>query len=330
MRKFSDVVGQEQIKAYFHNAIITGNLAHAYIINGEDGTGKEFIARIVASILQCEKGGSEPCGECHSCKQASSSNHPDIITITHEKPKSIGVEDIRRQLNEDVGIKPYQSEHKIYLIPEGEKLTKQAQNALLKTLEEPPGYVVIFILTANLQEILPTITSRSVVLHMKPVRDQEIMDYLMNKLEVPDYQAKLCVSFARGNIGRAKLLATNEEFDKIREETIFLMRHISDLEIKEIGTAIKKLNEHQLALTDSLDVIAVWFRDLLLYKATNDVNMLIFRDEIQAIKKAVQLSDYEGLEKILQAIEKAKERIRANANLDLTMELLMLTIKENS
>ena len=136
MAGFQDIYGQEAMKEHLQNAIRLGKVSHAYIINGERNSGKEFIARIFARTLQCERGGIEPCGECHSCKQAESGNQPDIIRVTHEKPNSIGVEDIRSQVNNDIVIKPYSSPYKIYIINEGEKMTVQAQNALLKTLEE--------------------------------------------------------------------------------------------------------------------------------------------------------------------------------------------------
>ena len=118
MAVFQDIIGQEQLKEHLQNAIRTGKISHAYIINGERFAGKEFIAKIFAAALQCEKGGLEPCGECHSCKQAMSNNHPDIIRVTHEKPGSIGVDDIRSQINGDIAIKPYTSPHQIYIMNE--------------------------------------------------------------------------------------------------------------------------------------------------------------------------------------------------------------------
>ncbi|MBR3807066.1 MAG: DNA polymerase III subunit delta, partial [Lachnospiraceae bacterium] len=169
MAGFKDIIGQEHIKEHLQNAIKLNKTSHAYIIEGERYAGKEFIARIFAATLQCEKGETEPCMECHSCKQAMSQNHPDIIKVMHEKPNSIGVDDIRIQVANDVAIKPYSGPKKIYIINEGEKMTVAAQNALLKTLEEPPAYTVIFILTTNVETLLPTIVSRCVVLSMKPV-----------------------------------------------------------------------------------------------------------------------------------------------------------------
>ena len=330
MRRFADIVGQEQLREHLENAVRMGKVSHAYIINGERNAGKEFIAKTFAMAVQCEnRQDAEPCGECHSCKQARSGNHPDIIFITHEKPGTIGVDDIRRQINGDVAIKPYSGPKKIYIVSEGEKMTVQAQNALLKTLEEPPEYAVILILTDNVNTLLPTILSRCVVLNMKPVRDAQIKEYLMENMGIPDYKADICVAFARGNVGKARLLANSEEFDKVKEEAITLLKYIGEMELHEIVAAIKKINEYKFDVNDYMDILSIWYRDVLLFKATHDVNHLIFREEIQSIRKVADKSTYEGIERIIDALEKSKQRLNANVNFELTMELLLLTIKEN-
>ncbi len=330
MSRFVDIVGQEQLKEHLENAIRLNKVSHAYIINGERNAGKEFIAKTFAMALQCEdRQDVEPCQECHSCKQALSGNHPDIIFINHEKPGTIGVEDIRKQINGDVAIKPYSGPRKIYIMNEGEKMTVQAQNALLKTLEEPPEYAVILILTTNMDSLLPTILSRCVVLNMKPVRDAQIKKFLMDTMEIPDYKADICAAFARGNVGKARLLAKSEEFDKVKEEAVTLLKYINEMELNEIVAAIKKINEYKFDVNDYMDILSIWYRDVLLFKATHDANNLIFREEIQYIRKVADRSTYEGIEKIIDALEKSKQRLSANVNFDLTMELLLLTIKEN-
>lgn len=330
MRRFADIVGQEQLREHLENAVRENKVSHAYIINGERNAGKEFIAKTFAMALQCEnRRDVEPCGECHSCIQALSGSHPDIIFITHEKPGTIGVDDIRKQINGDVAIKPYSGPQKIYIVSEGEKMTVQAQNALLKTLEEPPEYAVILILTDNVNTLLPTILSRCVVLNMKPVRDAQIKEYLMENMEIPDYKADICVAFARGNVGKARLLANSEEFDKVKEEAITLLKYINEMELHEIVAAIKKINEYKFDVNDYMDILSIWYRDVLLFKATHDVNHLIFREEIQHIRKVADKSTYEGIERIIDALEKSKQRLSANVNFELTMELLLLTIKEN-
>ena len=329
MADFRDIIGQEQIKEHLQSAISSGKVSHAYIINGEKSSGKEFIAKVFAMALQCEKGGDNPCQECHSCKQALSGNQPDIVRVMHEKPNTISVDDIRAQINNDVGIKPYSSRYKIYIMNDAEKMTVQAQNAILKTLEEPPEYAVIILLTSNVNSLLPTILSRCVVLNMKPVADEKIRRFLMEQMQVPDYKAEVCVAFARGNIGKAKALAASEDFENVKSEALSLLKYIQDMELHEIVAAIKKISEYKLEINDYLDIMAIWYRDVLLFKATNDVNHLVFREEIQALRRVAQRSSYEGIECVIQSLEKAKNRLNANVNFDLTMELLLLDIKEN-
>lgn len=329
MADFRDIIGQEQIKEHFRNALTAKKISHAYIINGEKSSGKEFIAKIFAMALQCEKGEANPCQECHSCKQALSDNQPDIIRVTHEKPNTISVDDIRGQINNDVAIKPYSSPYKVYIMNEAEKMTVQAQNAILKTLEEPPEYAVILLLTTNVNSLLPTILSRCVVLNMKPVADALVKKYLMEQMQVPDYKAEVCVAFARGNIGKAKMLASSEDFENVKSEALSLLKYIQDMELHEMIAAIKKINDYKLEVSDYLDIIAIWYRDVLLFKATNDVNHLVFREEIQTLRKIARRCSYEGIESVIEALQKAKNRLNANVNFELTMELLMLEIKEN-
>ena len=329
MPSFRDIIGQEQIKEHLQSAIRAGKVSHAYILNGEKSSGKEFIARVFAMTLQCEQGGDNPCQQCHSCKQALSDNQPDIIRVTHEKPNTISVDDIRAQINNDVAIKPYSSPRKIYIVNEAEKMTVQAQNAILKTLEEPPEYAVLILLTTNVNALLPTILSRCVVLNMKPVADQQVKKYLMEQMQVPDYKAEVCVAFARGNIGKAKALASSEDFENVKAEALSLLKYIKDMELHEIIAAIKKITDYKLEINDYLDIMAIWYRDVLLFKATKDANHLVFREEIQTLRKVAGNSSYEGIESVIEALEKAKNRLNANVNFELTMELLMLEIKEN-
>ena len=330
MAGFGDIVGQQQIKGHLQNALSTGKISHAYIINGEKSSGKEFIAKVFAMALQCEEGSMEPCQECRSCKQALSGNHPDIIRVVHEKPNSVSVDDIRTQVNNDVAVKPYSSPYKVYIISEAEKMTVQAQNAILKTLEEPPAYAVILLLTDNVNSLLPTILSRCVVLNMKPVPDALVKEYLCSQLQVPDYKAEVCAAFARGNVGKAKMLATSEDFENIKAEALALLKYIQDMDLNEIVAAVKKITEYKLEIQDYLDICAIWYRDALLFKATRDMNHLIFREEIQALRRTAQRSSYEGIENIIKALDTAKRRLDANVNFELVMELLMLTIQENS
>ena len=329
MADFKDILGHEGVISHLQNAISMNKVSHSYIISGEDGLGKRMLADAFAKALQCEEGTDVPCGRCHSCIQAESGNQPDIIHVTHEKPNSIGVDDVRVQLVDDIVIKPYSSRYKVYIIDEAEKLTVQAQNAILKTIEEPPAYAVIIFLTSNTGVFLPTIMSRCVTLSLKPVKNQLIIEYLMKKCQVPEYQAELCVAFAQGRPGRAVKLAASPDFEEIKSDIIKLLKNIHNMELTELVAAIKEINNYDISLDDCLDIMTLWFRDVLLFKVSRDPNALIFTDEIADIRKAAGKSSYEGLEIIMEAFDKAKIRLHANVNFDMTMELLLLTIKEN-
>ena len=329
MSGFQNIIGHEQLIEHLRNALQMNKISHAYLFQGDSGSGKRTVADAFAMALQCEEGGSEPCGGCHSCRQAASRNHPDIIYVTHEKPGSIGVDEIRDQLVSDIQIKPYNGKYKVYIVAEAEKMTVQAQNALLKTLEEPPAYVVILLLTTNAESLLETIRSRCVLLNLRPVPAGRVKQYLMENLEIPDYQAEVCVAFAQGNSGKAVMLASSDNFHEIKTSALQLLRNVEEMDINEIVASVKSIVQYKITINDYLDILAVWFRDVLYFKATRDADGIVFKDQMKSIRDNARTSSYEGIELILQAIQTAKERLDANVNFELTMELLFLTMKEN-
>ena len=327
MKDFSQVIGHREVIEHLQKGIQENKVSHAYILAGEQGSGKRLLADIFANTLQCQKGSIEPCGTCPSCIQAAGGNQPDIIYVTHEKA-SLGVDDIRNQVNGDVAIKPYSSPYKIYIIPDGEKMTEQAQNALLKTIEEPPEYAVFLMLTENINMFLPTILSRCVTLQLKPVEPKLIKKFLMEKKQIPDYLAELSAGFSQGNVGKAIRYASSEEFIERKQDTIHVLTHVDEMKNYEIMQFIKKMAEQKKDITDYLDLMLLLYRDVLLFKVTQDPNGLLFADEISNIRKQAQDREYEKIEAIIQAIEKAKVRLKANVNFETAMELMIYVMKE--
>ncbi len=328
MTTFRDVVGHESIIGHFKSSIEQGKVAHAYLIHGEKGTGKKMLAGLFAKTLQCETGGTDPCGTCRSCIQCDSGNQPDIIWVTHEKPTVISVDDIREQVNNDIIIKPYSSRYKIYIIPEAELMNPQAQNALLKTIEEPPEYAVIMLLTNNLDKMLPTILSRCITLNLKPVGELDMMEYL-SRMGVPQAKAKFCVGFAFGNLGKAVRLATSEEYNEIKHDCVQILKDINRMEIYDLINAVKKMSKYKLDIYDYLDIMMMWYRDILMLKVSGSPDKLLFKEEYATLKQQANYISYEGIENVLKALDKVKVRLEANVNFDIAMELLLLTIKEN-
>lgn len=332
MQTFENILGQKAIKKHFTTAVATGKVSHAYILNGEEGMGKMALAEAFSLMLLCERreGNSfSPCLKCHGCKQVLSHNHPDLIYVSHEKSGSIGVDDIRYQINDTVSIRPYSSPYKIYIVDEAEKMTGQAQNALLKTIEEPPSYAVIILLTDNKEAFLPTILSRCVQLNLKPLQDGDIKGYLIQEKGISEDTAEVYAAFARGNLGKAIHLAESKEFQAVYQTMLALLKHLRSMDIAELMETVRKLKEEGLNLDECLDFMQLWYRDVLMFKVTKDMNLLIFKEEYFSINDMSKNSSYQGLETILESIEKARIRLRANVNMELAMELLLIAMKEN-
>lgn len=330
---YGKICGHEPIIDHLQIAVCTNNVNHAYIFHGVDGSGKRMIANAFSKHLLCESGTDKDkqlvaCNQCKSCKQVESNNHPDIIYVTHEKA-SIGVEDIRVQLNNDVTIKPYSSKYKVYIIDEAEKMTEGAQNALLKTIEEPPQYAVILLLVNNIMSLLPTILSRCIQLNLRPISNVKMEQLLMEQYHIPDYLAKMSASFAGGIVGRAIDFATSESFRRIKSEVIYHLSHIKEQQMHELIDQVKAIAKEKENLDYYLDLMIVWYRDVLVYKATKEQSAIMFKEEYQTLKKCSDELSYEQVDCNLKAIETAKKRLKANVNFDIAIEMMLLTIKEN-
>ncbi len=329
MLKLDDIIGEEQIKEYFKGAIEQNKVSHSYIYEGETGCGKKLLAYAFAKLLQCEEGKTESCGKCKSCIQADNANHPDIITVTHEKPTVIGVDEVRTQLVSDIGIKPYSSRYKIYIIPDAELMTKEAQNAILKTIEEPPAYGIIMLLTTNAGKFLPTIISRCVKLTVKPVDNRKVYDYLDQHYDLDEETLRFATEYAFGNIGKACRCVESEDFVRIKQMCFDMLKNISMWEIPDIIFSVKEAAKEKVYIDDLFDIMTMWFRDVLVLKVTRNPNKVIIRDMYSVMNKQAQVVSYEGIEDILGAIDIAKARVEANVSLDTILELLLFRIKEH-
>lgn len=327
MFSFTEIVGHEQIKEHMQAAIRDKKPFHAYLFQGEEGVGKEALARTFAAGLQCQsESADKPCKECVSCRQMESGNQPDVIWVTREKA-SLGVDEIREQLCNTMDIKPFSSPYKIYLVPEAEKMTEAAQNALLKTIEEPPEYGIVILMTSNISALLPTIQSRCLTMEFRPLSTAVVESYVKEHCQVPDYQARASAAFAQGNLGKAMRYAKSEDFIERKDHIISLLRHVEQMDLSEMLAVIKDLGTRKDEVRDYIDLMVLWYRDVLLFKATKDINRLLFQDEASYISREASHRSYEKIEEILQAFEKAKVRLRANVNFDITMELMLLTLK---
>ncbi len=326
---FKSIVGHEDIIRHFKSSIEMGKISHAYIINGEVDSGKKMLARAFARTLQCEEGGADPCGKCQSCIQALNMNHPDIITVVHEKEDSISVNEIREQIVDSICIKPYKSKYKIYIVPDAQLMTIEAQNALLKTIEEPPEYGVIILLTSNIDRLIETVRSRCIILNTKPVRERDMLEYLTKELGLTEDRAYFCLDFAQGNLGKAIKLAQNEEYSAIVDSVVSVLKKIHELDVDDLTNAVSHIEKFKLSINDYMDLMMMWYRDVLMLKVTGNVDKVLFKQEYSTMKVQAGLMSFQDIEEKIDAIARAKERLAVHANFDVTMELLLLTLKEN-
>lgn len=325
MPDFSEVYGNASVLMNLKNAIAYQRVAHCYMLCGADGLGKRTIAKSFAKSLQCEAQGDRPCGICTSCKQVENENHPDVVYVKHEKPTVFGVDDVREGLNRNIVIKPYKSEKKIYILEDGELLNAQAQNAMLKTIEEPPEYAVILILTNNREVFLPTILSRCVELALQPVRDEDVVRCLTGRgFNMAERQDEV-LRFAGGNIGRALSYMEDEEYQKLMKDVQEVLYRLPDASAADIRQNVEKLSSYKEQMMLILEQFHLWFRDVYLYKAG-----FVPEHKGAAAKRIKEQSKryrYEELPRILKEIENFQARLRVNVNLELSMEVMLFALK---
>lgn len=324
---YKDVYGQKNTVDHLKKAVTENKISHAYLFIGEDGSGKKMLAQLFAESILCTEGSGEPCGHCISCKQAASFNNPDLCYITHEKPNIISVDEIRAQLNSDIVIKPYEWSHKVYIIDEAEKMNEQAQNAILKTIEEPPEYAVIILLVTNEKQLLPTILSRCVKIYMRPVEKDLIKKILMEKHGISGYMADIAATFADGVPGRAVDFAASEDFSALKDSVVSLMKQIHRLPASKFPEIIAEWGDKEL-INERLQLVNMWYRDVLVAKSADDPERLLFKDEESDIYKAASELEYSEIDDRIRAVSELKDRFRANVNPDASLMLFLLKLRK--
>ena len=304
MSAFDTIIGQELTVARLKRALGGDRFGHAYLFSGEKGSGKKTLAKAFAKALNCEsRADNDACGQCLSCRVFESGNHPDTLYIARTKTAGIGVDDVREQIIRPMSMKPFRYRYKIFIVDEAETMTPAAQNALLKTIEEPAPYGVFIFLTTDTHAILPTVLSRCAAYKLKPLPDTLVAQVLKQRA-VPEDSARLCAAFARGNIGRALALAESEELAELRglaEEITKKMPRMNIVEALNFYPSFLKWKESVQTLLEML--------------------YLCYHDAVLA-QPAPSKAYFQGLE----AITRAQKILRQNGNFQLTIEVLLLEL----
>lgn len=326
MYDFSEIIGNEQIIKSMKKAIENGMVSHAYIISGAEGSGKKLIASAFAKTLFCEEGGASACGRCTSCRTFEGGNNPDMIYVHPTKTKALSVDDVREQITSNVNIKPYNHKYKIYMIPKADTLTNQAQNALLKTLEEPPEYAIFLLIAENMSAFLETVLSRCVTYGVKPLSVETVRKYLLKNNIADEDSAPIIAEYSQGSIGNAIKFAQSENFSELRKKVSDTLKDMGRKNYYELTESAKELEGFK-DLTDVTDMIYMWYRDVLVYKTTGKEDGIIEKDLLPYIKAEAERVSFEGLYRIPKMIMETKKQIRQNVNYGFALEMLFINIK---
>ena len=325
MYTFEEIRGNTPLVEQLRRSAASGRSSHAYLFLGGAGAGKRLIANTFAKALQCE-GEKRPCDSCKSCHAFNHGNHPDVTYFQPLKNgKTYTIEDVREQLLETVDLKPFQYEKKIYIIEKADTLNIQSQNALLKTLEEPPAHAVFLLLAERAEAFLPTILSRVVVMKIRPLSAETIADYLMQAGHLAE-ESHILSAYAQGRIGQALELVEDEGFREMRQD---ILGKLEALPSMSEGDAYLLAKDFEVYKNDLrfLDIMELWYRDLLTAKSLREEEYLIQRDKKDAIFRAAK-EPAALLAKKAAAVRTARMRLAQNANFRLTMEVMLMDLKE--
>lgn len=324
---FSGVIGQEEVIRSLENDMKYGRIGHAYVFSGTAGIGKKTVAGIFAGMLICNAADiSDPCGVCQACRLFISGANPDFRLIKAEGT-SIGVDEIR-EIQGSVAIRPMYSKRKVYIIEDADNMTVQAQNCLLKTLEEPPSYVVLILTASNYESLLETIRSRARRISFKKNTNAQVRQVIAEKYGNDARGIEFAAAYADGIIGTALDLIETEEFIGLREKTFELVNRIKNSGLADIFSTFSFFEDNRDDYNVILDMMAMFYRDMLVAGETENEKILINSDKRDIIFNNARKYSPQQLVADIEQIEAARRAIKQNANFQLAVEQMLIKLRE--
>lgn len=323
---FNDIVGQERAIKILTKSLKENKISSSYIFVGREGTGKKLTAIEFTKAVNCLNLNKdlEACEDCQSCSEISKQRSPDLKIIEPIK-NSIKIEQIR-EMRKEIGLKPFKNRKKIYIIDKAERMTIEASNCLLKTIEEPPYYAIIILICSKIDPILPTIVSRCQIINFGLISSYKIKEFLLNKNKnIEKEKAEIISKLAQGSIGSALKLLSAEEYFIRREEVLDYLSTISPGKYgDDIFTKVEKMVSEIDRVEEILEMIKLWYRDILIIKNTGDQKYIANCDKLEILEEKSKIYSQEILIDILDYLEKVEEYLIKNVNKRLIFERLYI------
>lgn len=306
-------IGHKNVIESFKKRADSGEISHAHIIVGEDGIGKSNLANKLARII---------------LGKFEERDYIDIINYRCKKA-SFGVDDVR-EIVDEINKKPFEGDKKVIIIYDGNKLTVQAQNALLKTIEEPPKGVYIILLCESLELILDTIKSRCQIYKLTPLTKEDVRLYIdrINDDSFSQEEINAAIAYSEGMPGRAEAFLRDSSLKELRNTLVDLLFLITKSNPKELLDFEAKLIVFKDKKEDILNILASFIRDIIIYKEIRDGNGIINGDKIESIKKIAMEMSYKKLNNIIDKIGEARRSLLSNSNFQLTIRVMLIGFME--
>ncbi len=290
--------------------------ASAYIFEGQRGVGRTRSALLFADALVCENRAAAPCGLCQACTRARAGTHPDIIRLNSGKKKTIGVDRVR-ELTDEVQIKPFYGRRKVYIFEDASQLTEGAQNALLKTIEEPPDYAVFILITEDASRLLTTVRSRCVRLHFAPVDKERIIRWLGERHEDTPQRLRFAAAFSGGAPERAEEILTDSELDRLRSESLEVLFKLLSPKLVLSYEAAAFFEKEKERAEQVLELWLLYVRDMICISC-GDEKAVVNIDKLPRLRKASAAAGDKKLiraaEELLLSAEMQKRYVNPRAN----------------
>ena len=321
---FKEIIGHERQIENLKNAINNNSISHSYLFEGEEGLGKKKTALAFSKTLLCKEEKDHPCNTCSSCIKFDSGNHPDFKIIAPNKKGTIVIEEIEKIINA-VSTSPFEGKRKVFIIDDSHTMNMEGMNTLLKTLEEPPSFMNIILVTSISNKLLPTILSRCQRIRFYPVDKLKIMKLLREKESLDEDRSAFIADFTKGSIGKSIEIASSEEFFNRRDEVIRIIDNILNGDGTKALASVKFFNDNKDDIHGILDIMLYWFRDLLIYKEVGQRSLIINKDKLEILSKQSSI-DFNRINGIIEKIEETRVNINNNVNFALSIETMLLKI----